>query len=281
MPSLAQRLADAANRLAAVTETPRLDAEILLAHALGISRAGLLARLTESLEVEGFDAMLERRLAFEPIAYILGEWEFYSLDFEVAPPVLVPRPETEHLVEVVLEEISDKSLRVLELCTGSGCVAVAIAGNAPHCRIVATDSNARALQVARRNAARHGVSGRVAFVCMDLYAGLGAESALFEAVCANPPYVEEGAWPELSPVIRRHEDPHALLAGKDGLAVIRRIIAGAGRVLAPGGLLAFEIGMGQYDRVSSLLGEGGYEDVRCRRDLSGVKRIAVARRRKV
>ena len=276
-PSLAEALSRAEKVLAQVTDTPRIDAEILLAHFLELNRAQLLARLGESRDLTGFDALLDRRLSYEPIAYILGEWEFFSLRFFVEPPALVPRPETEHLVECVLESIGGRASRVLELGTGTGCVAAAIAHNAPECSVLATDIREERLALARRNVALHGLTGRIAFAVGDLFDAVPENAPPFDVVCSNPPYIEEDAWPELSPVIRLHEDPRALLAGHDGLAVIRRLVAGARRRLTPGGLLAFEIGMGQYRQVCGLLEENGYSEVAFRKDLAGIERVAIGR----
>jgi len=277
-PTNAQRIALAQERLASVTDTPRLDAEMLLAAALDVPRPALLARLHERTDAPGFDVMLEQRLTYEPLAYILGEWEFYSLGFKVVAPLLVPRPETEHLVEAVLEHVRGAPARVLDCGTGTGCVAVAIAYNAPGCCVVATDVNPVAIEVAVENAARRGVAERVELRVGDLFGALSQSDALFDVVCANPPYVEEGAWPELSPVIRMHEDPAALLAGADGLDVIRRVVQEAPRFLRPGGLLAFEIGETQHARVAEMLARNGYENVRFRRDLAGIQRVACAER---
>jgi release factor glutamine methyltransferase len=278
MTTLGERLANAARALENVTETPRLDAEILLAHALGIPRASLLARLRESREAPEFESMLSRRLAHEPIAYILGEWEFFGLQLTVEPPLLVPRPETEHLVEVVLEFAGQRPARVLDLCTGTGCVAVAVAHNAPKAQVLATDVNSHALAVATANAARHGVSDRIVFAQGDLLAALNRDEPQFDVVCANPPYVEDGAWDGLPPVIRLHEDRGALLAGPDGLDIVRRLASEAMAYLRSGGLLAFEIGMGQYEAVCKLLLEDGYEAVGVRNDLAGIERIVSARK---
>ena len=298
MANLAERLGKAADALAAVTETPRLDAEILLTHALGIPRAQLLARLRDTVDSSGFDELVQRRLAFEPIAYIVGEWEFFSLPFHVEPPMLVPRPETEHLVEAVLSFVGGGNAEILEIGTGTGCVAVAVAKNAPQCRVTATDIRAESIELARRNACRHGVDGRIEFKEGDLFGALRAfdtperafrgkenedvflraEAPLFDVICSNPPYIEETSWPTLSPVVRLHEDPRALLAGPDGLDVIRRLVCEAAAYLRPGGLLAFEMGMGQYDRVWSVLVENGYENVEAHRDLAGIERVAVARK---
>lgn len=274
MPTLADRIAQAARELALVTETPRLDAEILLAHALGLTRSGLLTRLQDNLEPEGYGPLIQRRLTAEPIAHILGEWEFFSLAFEVLPPVLVPRPETEHLVEVVLECIGEGPARVLEIGTGSGCVAVALAYNAPKCRVTATDIVAENLVLAGRNAARHGVESRIEFRHGDLFDALKPDDGPFDFICSNPPYVEEGAWPELPAAVRDHEDRRALLAGVDGLAIIRRLISGSGERLRAGGRLAFEMGMGQYERVTTLLDEQHYDEIGHRKDLAGIERIA-------
>lgn len=276
--TLGEILAAAARELSPVTDTPRLDAEILLAHALDITRAKLLARQRDVVDVPGFEKLLERRLNHEPIAYILGEWEFYSLDLEIYAPILVPRPETEHVVECVLEHIDQRPARVLDLCTGSGCIAVAIAVNAPKAEVIATDLNPAAAELATRNARRHGVAGRVVVLQGDLFDALPAHAGPFDAIASNPPYVEEGEWGSLPEVIRKHEDPEALLSGPEGLDHIRRIVSGAQACLVPGGLLAIEIGMGQDEAVGNLLKQNGYEDLMFKRDLAGIRRVAVGKR---
>lgn len=276
MQTIADWIARAAQRLAGVTETPRLDAELILAHALGISRAALLAGLRDttpdSPEAEAFFA---RRARGEPLAYLFGRWEFFSLEFEVEPPALVPRPETEHLVETVLDFIGGRPARVLDLCTGTGCVAVSIAANAPPAQVVAADIEPKYVALARRNAQRHGVADRIECLESDLF--LGAKHLeTFDVVCANPPYVEAGAWATLAQTIRDYEDPRALVAGTDGLDVIRAIIAGVPDYLRAGGLLALEIGRGQAGAVRRLLDAAGYRSVAFRRDLAGIERIATA-----
>jgi release factor glutamine methyltransferase len=274
-PSLASRIAVATKLLERVSETPRLDAELLMAHALGISRAKLLARLIDHIEAPDFDGLVARRLEYEPLAYIFGSWEFYSLEFRVTPPLLVPRPETEHLVEAVLSHIGKSPARILEIGTGTGCVAVSIAKNAPSATVIATDVNPLALDVAAENASRHGVSDRVQPRQGHLFEPVTGERA-FDVICSNPPYIEDYDWPNLSPVIRLHEDPRALLAGPDGLDVIRQLISGAKAHLKPEGLLAFEIGMGQHTAVRDLLIAAGYHPVNFIKDLAGIERIAVA-----
>lgn len=277
MPTLAERLRAAALRLELITETPRLDAEILLAHALGVTRAQLLARLREDAPSHGFDELLQRRLAYEPIAYVTGIWEFFSLEFQVRPPVFVPRPETEHLVEAALDHIRKRALdrpRVLDLGTGTGCIAISIAKHAPGAEVTATDINPDALSLAHENAVRHKTSIR--FLPGDLFRALGPETTPFDVIVSNPPYVEAVDWSALSPVIRLHEDPRALLAGPDGLAVIRRIIQDTPKQLVSGGFLALEIGERQRDAVERLLRDTGFRNVRFARDLAGIPRIAAA-----
>lgn len=277
MGSIAESLGHAATQLANVTQTPRLDAEILMAHALGISRAGLLSRLQDPFPGKAsFETLLERRLRYEPLAYILGEWEFFSLPFIVEPPLLVPRPETEHVVETVLKHIGKKRATILEIGTGTGCIAVSIAHAAKNAAIVATDTNPHALSVAQRNAERHNVYGRLTLRQGDLFDVLGKGDGPFDVICSNPPYIEETAWPHLDPVIRLHEDPRALLAGEDGLDIIRRLTAQATAWLTPGGLLAFEVGMGQYESVRDLLQRHRFEHIHFVRDLAGIERVAVA-----
>jgi release factor glutamine methyltransferase len=277
MKTIADTLSEAAARLVAVTDTPRLDAEILLSAALDAGRAGILARLRDEAPPSTFEQLLERRLASEPIAYILGEWEFFSLSFLVRAPVLVPRPETEHLVEAVLDEAWEDACRVLEIGTGTGCVAVSIAKNRPKCFVTATDIEEAYIRLAEENARRHGVHERVRFRQGDLFEALDEDEAPFDMLCSNPPYVESGDWEGLDAVIRNYEDKRALLAGADGLDVIRRLIAEGKSRLRSGGLLALEIGMGQYEAVRELLEKNDYRECGSRKDLAGISRIITAR----
>jgi release factor glutamine methyltransferase len=277
MKTIADTLSEAAARLATVTDTPRLDAEILLSAALDAGRAGILARLRDEAPPSTFEQLLERRLASEPIAYILGEWEFFSLSFLVRAPVLVPRPETEHLVEAVLDEAWEDSSRVLEIGAGTGCVAVSIAKNRPKCFVTATDIEEAYIRLAEENARRHGVHERVRFRQGDLFEALDEDEAPFDILCSNPPYVESGEWDGLEAVIRNYEDKRALLAGADGLDIIRRLIAEGKSRLRSGGLLALEIGMGQYEAVRELLEKNDYRECGSRNDLAGISRIITAR----
>jgi release factor glutamine methyltransferase len=278
MTTIGEKLAHGERSLAAVTETPRLDAEILLCESLALTRPQLLARLSEVVEATRYQSLLDRRAAHEPIAYILGEWEFYSLPLYVTPPLLVPRPETEHLVDRALRFIGDDSCRVLDLCTGTGCVAVAIAKNAPHTHVTASDINPTAVQVTERNAVRNDVHDRMSFWEGDLFDPFTTSSEPFDVISANPPYVEDGDWESLDPVIRLYEDPRALKAGVDGLDLVRRLSANAQRYLREGGLLAMEIGDGQAEAARAIVEEHQYDNIEFEPDLAGTKRILLAQK---
>lgn len=269
--TIGERLRDATTALAEVTDTPRLDAEILLAHALGFSRAKLLAELREPYPECEFETLLDRRLNYEPIAYILGEWEFFSLTFACRAPILVPRPETEHLVETALEYAKRSPVkRILDLCTGTGCVAIALARTLPNARVWAVDLNPDAVQLAAENAARNGVTVEV--IHGDCFQPLTTHEH-FDIIVANPPYVAEGEWAHLPEVIQRHEDPLALLSGVDGLDLVRRIARESPTRLRPGGLLAMEIGDEQGDEAASILRAHGFTHVQIAKDLAGHDRI--------
>ena len=278
MGTVGECIASAAQALERVSDSPQSDAEFLLAHALGISRSQLLARKKQTIDVSAFAPLLARRLAHEPVAYILGEWEFFSMPLAVRAPMLVPRPETEHLVECVLEAAGERPCRVLEIGTGTGCVALAIAKHAPNAEVLATDINPGALRLASQNAESLGLTSRIDFRLGDVFDTLPALTGNFDAICSNPPYVADGEWEQLSDTIRLHEDPRALLAGPDGLDVIRRLIDGAWDRLNPGGLFAIEMGEGQWMNVKSLLETKGYSHTRVRHDLAGIPRIATARK---
>ncbi len=264
---------DAATRLSTHSESPRLDAELLLAHALGLSRSALIARFRDTGSINNFNRFLKRRLAHEPVAYILGHREFYSLDFLVRPPVLIPRPETEHLVEAALMFAKDAQhpLRILDLCTGTGCVAITLASELPGSQVTATDISPEAVALARDNAERIGVSIRI--LQGDLFEALPPDEPPFDIITANPPYVETGEWDTLAPDIARYEDRRALLAGEDGLDCVRRIVAEAPGHLCPGGALGLELGEKQYDAAAEILGGVGFGENRAICDLAGIRRI--------
>jgi release factor glutamine methyltransferase len=246
-------------------DTPRLDAELLLAEVLGVGRERLVIDRQEALPEpawQAFDALLARREAREPVAYILGRRAFRRLEVAVDRRVLIPRPETELLVEVGLELAHGAS--VLDVGTGSGAVALALKDERPDLRVIGADVSADAVAVARANASRLGLDVR--FVVADLMSGVSAD-----AVLANLPYVAAGA--ELPPEIARYEPPGALFAGPDGLDVVRRAVS---VVAGPAvGLVAFEIGPEQSAVVEQLLWDAGFAEVAVRRDLAGLDRVVV------
>jgi release factor glutamine methyltransferase len=249
---------------AAGVDTPRLDAEVLLAHALGVDRARLI--VDRELEVAGpaarcfQDAVRRRAVTREPVAYIVGRRGFRHIELDVDPRVLVPRPETELLVEVALD--LPGGARVVDVGTGSGAVALALKHERPDLAVTGTDASAGALAVARANGDRLGLE--VEWVEADLFEGA------FDAVLSNPPYVEDGA--RLAPELA-HEPRAALFAGEDGLAVIRRLVERA----AGTPFLAVEVGAGQAPAVAELLRGAGFGEVAARADLAGTERVVVAR----
>lgn len=223
--------------------TPRLDAEVLLAHVLGASRLELYTRLDQPLtraEVDAYRQAIQRRASREPVAYIVGYKEFYGLRFAVGPGVLVPRPETEYLVELALRLPEGRGLRFVDVGTGSGALAVTLAVRRADLSGVGCDVAADALGYARANARAHGVAGRLAWVQGDALSWAAAQS--FDLAVSNPPYVPTRQLDGLAPEIRRYEPRHALDGGPDGLSVARRIAEQAARVLRPGGLLIMELG---------------------------------------
>lgn len=261
-------------------ETARLDAECLLAVALGCDRLRLYLDFDKPVEAgeRGRFRELVRRRADErvPVALLTGRKEFWSLPFEVTPDVLVPRPETETLVDWLLGRVPDREaeLSVLDLGTGSGAIAVALASELPKARVTATDASPAALSVAERNALANGVADRVAFVAGDAFVPVAGRR--FDLVASNPPYIalrdEEGLPPEL-----RHEPRAALFAGPDGTDLLRRLAAEVGEHLVPGGLAAFEVGEEQASRVADWLRAAGLEDVGVVRDAAARPRVVTAR----
>lgn len=259
---------------AAGVETPRLDAELFLVKATGWGRAMLAAEPEAGVPADAarrFGEMVRRRLRREPVAYILGRKGFRSLELVVDSRVLIPRPETELLVELALEQ---RPRRVLDIGTGSGAVALAIADELSGCEVIATDTSAAALEVARANAERLGLVERVRFLegmLPDSNLGWvegGAEA--LDLIVANLPYVAASEWGGLEPEVTEWEPREALLAGPDGLDVLRAIVPAAA-TLAP--VLALEVGVGQAAAVSELLLEAGFEEVETRPDLAGIPRL--------
>jgi release factor glutamine methyltransferase len=275
-------IADAAAELASAgVESPRLDAETMLAAACHSSRAAVICGLAkiDGSARERFAAMIARRMRREPLAYILGHKEFYSLDFEVTPAVLIPRPETETVVSTVLESIQrHPNARVCDLGTGSGAIALAIAANAPAAQVTATDLSAEALAIAQRNAARLELASRVRFQLADCFEPLDGMGPLggFDLIVSNPPYIREDQFAGLAPEISRYEPRAALAGGYDGLELYRRIAAALTDHLENSGSVIAEIGADQSDAVTAIMRNAGATSIELRRDLAGLPRIVVA-----
>jgi len=261
-------------------ERARLDAETLMLHLIGKNRAWLLAHLEDEFggcKSIGYSQQIERRLAGEPIQYITGECEFYGLSFSVNRDVLIPRPETEYVVEKVLELASLLvGPRLVDVGTGSGAIAIALAHESPGAKVTATDVSDAALRVARRNAERTGVAERIRFLEGDLLKPVAAEQ--FEFVVSNPPYVATDDRASLALEVRDHEPDVALFAGSNGLDIYRRLVPAAYRVLVAGGFAVFEIGYGQAEAVAELFSAAGFVDIEFAKDLQGVDRVITARR---
>ncbi len=261
--------------------SPRLDAEVLLARLLGIDRTRIIlepGRELSAAEEAAFARSVERRRLGEPVSYILGEKEFWSLSFAVGPEVLIPRPETECLVEELLRHYRSpgSGLRILDIGTGSGAIAIVVARELPEARVTATDISPEAINLASRNAAAHGVAGRIAFLQGDLFAAAAGE---WDIICSNPPYVPEEEYERLPAGIRDFEPREALIAGPDGLDYYRKIIREGAKRLKPGGWIFLEIGEGQRDAVEALFRDaGGYEEISFRKDYGGIDRVASARK---
>jgi release factor glutamine methyltransferase len=261
-------------------ERARRDAETLLLHLIQRDRAFLAANPLSELSAEGavrYYALIERRLGGEPIQYITGETEFYGLPFHVDRNVLIPRPETEHLVEKVLSLAAGfEKPRIVDVGTGSGAIAIALAQKLPAAQLTAIDISPAASAVARANAKRNHVADQVRFLEGDLLAPVTGEH--FEFVVSNPPYVAENERTSLSVEVRDHEPATALFAGANGLDIYRRLIPDARAVLVPGGFLAMEIGCGQDSAVAALLANSNFEQIEFTADLQGIPRVASGQR---
>lgn len=295
--SVRDALGGATDALAAVgVDSPRLDAELLLGEATGWDRARLAAEREAGIPADagrGFAEMVRRRLRREPVAYILGCKGFRHIELAVDRRVLIPRPETELLVELALE-LAPR--RVLDVGTGSGAIALAIADELPDCEVVATDTSTAALEVARANAERLGLADRVELVegmlpppapSVDGGEFQGLEEGPFDLIVANLPYVAESEWAGLEPEVTKWEPREALLAGPDGLDAIRALLAAdSGRCLSgstrqranEGGVLALEVGEGQAEAVGDLMREAGFGAIETRADLAGIPRIVWGRK---
>lgn len=264
-------------------DNPRLNAELMLGHVLGLKRIGLYLNHDRPLrdqELSDFRALVRRRLDGCPVQYLMGETEFFSLSFQVSPAALIPRPETEILVETVLKCLKPLSppLKVADLGTGSGVIAVSLASHLPGVYLYAVDRSSDALELARKNATKHGVADRIRFFQGDLFEPLRGKGRSFAALVSNPPYVSSGQLESLPREIRLYEPLLALDGGPDGMEVIRRLVAQAPQFLVKGGILALEVGAGQAPSAGELMAKmGAFDQPQMIEDYAGVERVVVAR----
>jgi len=266
--------------IAAGVSEARMETSLLMAHVLSCGRTFLIAHANEILtpgQLQAFQSFVLRRAAGEPLQYVTGHQEFFKLDFEVTPDVLIPRPETELIVEVALEFLNGKtSPYFADIGTGSGCIAVSLLYELPNARAIAVDVSPSALEVARRNAERHRVSDRLRLIESDGFAAIGANES-FDLIVSNPPYVSDEEIETLQREVRR-EPARALAGGKDGFAVIRRLLKETTAFLRTGGHFIFEIGFGQGETVEKLIDQKVWELIEIRRDLANVPRTVILRK---
>ncbi|MHB8897740.1 MAG: peptide chain release factor N(5)-glutamine methyltransferase [Thermoguttaceae bacterium] len=266
------------------SDSPRLDAEVLLAHSLGCERIDLYTRFDEQPQEEqrsAFRDLVRRRAEGMPVAYLVGHREFFSMDFRVTEDVLIPRPETEHLVVAAIDlaKRAPGGAAACDVGTGSGVIAVCLARQVPECRVTAIDISPAALAIARENAATHGVDGRIEFREGDLLTGVAGEP-VFDLVLSNPPYVADGEAERMAAETRRYEPRQALFAGPRGTEVVERLVPQAAERLKPGGRLLIEISPMIHDRAGEIvMGDGRLERLDTIKDLAGHPRVLVARRR--
>jgi release factor glutamine methyltransferase len=257
----------------------RFDSEMLLAYSLGVDRLWLYTHYDQPLtgpELSEFRSAVIRRSKREPLQYILGRWGFWSLDLAVSPGVLIPRQETEHLVECALK-LAGSARTILDLCTGSGNVVISLAKEMPSSSLWATDISARAIQLAEENARTYSVFDRIHFLCGDLFAPVKEKENHFDLIVCNPPYVPSGQIQKLQPEIKDFEPVTAVDGGEDGLSFYRRLIPGAIPFLKPSGYLIMEIGEEQGISLLEMMGQWGYRDVNLIKDYSGLDRVLAGR----
>lgn len=271
-----QALLDATRAMkTADVPSPRLEANVLLCHVLGLDRAGLLRLQTSELsaaELEAFLALVHRRIAGEPTAYLTGSREFMSLDFSVSTAVLIPRPDTEILVEAVLEAAKAYTApHILDLCCGSGCIGVSLAHFLPKAQVTLVDLSAPAVEVSQTNAARHAPENTTV-----LQGDAFNLSGTYDIFVSNPPYIETAVVEGLQTEVRDHEPRMALDGGADGLVFYRHFAETAQNHLNGGGLLALEVGHTQAQTVAELLRKSGWRDIQIRTDLAGIERVVIA-----
>jgi release factor glutamine methyltransferase len=281
--TLREALTVAAAQLASnehLRATATRDAELLLLHTLRIPRTSLIAHPDHELSPSqrtAYENNIARRLHYEPVQYITGQQEFYGLTLKVTAAVLIPRPETEQLVEAVLKLLPPNTpLKIADIGTGSGAIALALAAHLPQAAITALDISPEALAIATTNAREHNLTNRIRFLQSDLLSALDQEAETFDAIVSNPPYVAETDRGTLHPQVRDHEPATAIFAGKTGLDIYRRLVPQAHIALKPNGLLAVEIGQDQQDALASML--KAWHNLSFINDLQQIPRVAVARR---
>jgi release factor glutamine methyltransferase len=306
-PEVRGALKDGIARLAAAgISSASLSAELLLMHALGCDRTWLYTHAADAIDsaaVANYFTLIARRAAGEPTQYLTGRQEFWGMEFEVTPAVLIPRPETEHLIEVAIERLgaprSDAPLRIADVGTGSGCIAVALAKEFPAAEIIATDISQAALAVARRNAVRHNLAHRIHFIATNLLAAFHQspvtnhqslitthqslitthQSPLFDLIASNPPYIALNDAPLLAREVREHEPAIALFGGATGTEIYARLIEQAQALLKPGGSLVIELGYGAADEVRAVVeSRASFANIRITDDLAGIPRVLAADR---
>jgi release factor glutamine methyltransferase len=302
-PDIRAALKEGITRLrVAKVPSDTLAAELLLIHALGRDRTWLYTNPESALApaaAEKYFALIARRAAGEPTQYLTGKQEFWGFEFEVTPAVLIPRPETEHVIEVALERLGPRGikinmktgapspkLRIADIGTGSGCLAVALAHELPHAEIVATDISAAALEVAKRNAARHSVADRIRFLETNLLEVLFHESRItshvsrpFDLIVSNPPYISRSDSATLAPEVRDHEPHSALFGGPTGVEVYERLIEQAGTAVGPAGILVLELGYNSADAVRKMFHvQHSWANISITNDLAGIPRVLAAER---
>jgi release factor glutamine methyltransferase len=276
-----RRLFNEGKRLLKAVPFPALEAKVLLLHAASLDEKDFYSDPGAQLPgkvARRFMGLIRRRLAGHPLDHLTGWKEFWSLPFKVGPGVLVPRPETELVVEKAIESAAGRRPSILDVGTGSGNIAIALARELPLARITAVDISARALKIARANAAVLNAAG-IRFVRSDLLSAFGKARPLFDVIVSNPPYVSRREWTELATEVRDHEPMRALVGGDKGTEFIGKLIRRSHGFLRSGGRLVMEIGAGQKDEVRSLFGDG-WDEIEFRRDLAGVPRVVAARRRR-
>jgi release factor glutamine methyltransferase len=285
--TLAEALKDAAAALStAGIANARLDAEVLLSHIMRKNRVWLITHGDDVLDDNNqreFDEAIRRRTKREPLQHLIGNQEFWGLEFKVTPDVLIPRPETEFIIEAALTCAQDRNrqVRIIDLCTGSGCIAVSLAKELSASRLIATDASRRALAVARENARDHGVADRIRFLEGDLFSPLEELDirAGIDIIVSNPPYVKSGDLPTLQPEVRDYEPEMALIAGPGGTEIAATIIKIAPEYLKKNGALIMEMGLGQAKTLTRMVeATGAYGKPEILKDLAGIDRVLIARK---